>query len=110
MSCYIISNHPGMVELTGHDDIDNARLMQNFGFGPRSVYSSNEGWGSNYGQAPSDSAHEENPYELETMSAKSTFPPINNESTPKDGVDVSNAEGNENVDAYLNPFAAENTF
>ena len=34
-SCFMISNHPGMVQLTGHDDIDNARLLSNYGIGNR---------------------------------------------------------------------------
>jgi hypothetical protein len=111
VSCYIISNHPGMVELTGHDDIDNSRLMQNYGFGTPSPYSSNEGWGSNYSQPAAD-AHE-NPYELESLVARNSLPSSEGHAgsdAPKDGVEVAKAGQKDDTDVYLNPFAADNTF
>ena len=71
-----------MVELTGHDDIDNARLLQNYG---QYAYK----------------LHDEKPTEGD--GAMTTIDTIA-ESVNGD------AKSTSNVDTYLNPFAADNSF
>ena len=138
-SCFMISNHPGMVQLTGHDDIDNARLLSNYGIGnnygqmSKNPYAyqqqhdveqqqqQQEGWGANYNNNNANvQQHEYNPFEnqqnnnnLKTPLNKSSK---NDNNTPKDGLYNNNNDNNNNnskkekVDEYLNPFASDNTF
>ena len=80
-SCFMISNHPQMVELTGHDDIDNARLLQNYGHYAYKL-------------------HDEKPMRDGGMTPSETS---------AESLNMKAASSSE-VDAYLNPFAADNSF
>ena len=119
-SCFMISNHPGMVQLTGHDDIDNARLLSNYGIGnnygqmSKNPYAyqqqhdveqqqqqQQEGWGANYNNNNTNvQQHEYNPFEnqqnnnnLKTPLNKSSK---NDNNTPKDGLYNNNNDNNNN--------------
>jgi hypothetical protein len=127
-SCFMISNHPQMVLLTGHDDIDNARILANYGIGENYGQMSKdpyayqqqqdhqeEGWGANYNNNLHNNVPQQRDDGLKSPLTNSISNNKNNDNTPKDGLynngrSDNNNHGNEKIDEYLNPFAADNTF
>jgi hypothetical protein len=116
-SCFMISNHPGMVELTGHDEIDEARKLQQYGFNSQPLVASNapsqDPFGSGekpYEMTPTKTNDGEggNPFVSSSMASNSNM----SSSTGLLHNDISDGlQQHKRVesDPYLNPFAADNT-